>query len=456
MTSVKRDRPEHWGEESHSNNVDPQYKTVFPEYKVNEIKLIISPKNWQLMQDNMTELYGDPNSPTPRPDQNQQPQPGPPGNFSDENPMWVEGTIEFQNKKWTHVGIRFKGNSSLMGTWRSGGTKLPFKFDFDQWEDEYPEIKNQRFYGFKQLSVGNSYGDPTYLRESFANHFYAELDLPVSRIAPFHITVDYGQGQKDYGIYTAVEVVDDTVVENFFGEDSGNIYEADGSDVTLKAGTTLEGIESSFLKENNSTSDWSDIESLYTLLHDPLRESNQDKWALNLSHSFDTDSFLKWLAASAALKHWDTYGAMTHNFYIYNNPSTQKLTWITWDHNLILDANIGGGSRPPKKEDDIPSRPPQRGNRNNVSFDKAEITDQWPLIRFVLDNKSFNETYHKNLIDLYTSEFNPSEIKSWLQTKSTFISPYLKGEEKAQYDQQVEALIHSIEQRHTELGDYLK
>jgi spore coat protein CotH len=24
---------------------------------------------------------------------------------------------------------------------------------------------------------------------------------------------------------------------------------------------------------------------------------------------------------------------MTHNFYLYNNPETGKLTWIPWDNN---------------------------------------------------------------------------------------------------------------------------
>ena len=42
---------------------------------------------------------------------------------------------------------------------RQGILKLPFKLDFDEFEDDYPQIDNQRFYGFKKLSLKNNYDD---------------------------------------------------------------------------------------------------------------------------------------------------------------------------------------------------------------------------------------------------------------------------------------------------------
>ncbi len=63
-------------------------------------------------------------------------------------------------------GVRFKGNSSLMNTWSSGSLALPFKLDFDEFEDENPAIENQRFYGFKQLSLSNNNNDATFMRDA--------------------------------------------------------------------------------------------------------------------------------------------------------------------------------------------------------------------------------------------------------------------------------------------------
>ena len=52
-------RPEGWNEASHGNDVDPNYEVVFPQDKVNEITITISPENWQAMMDDMTGLYGE-------------------------------------------------------------------------------------------------------------------------------------------------------------------------------------------------------------------------------------------------------------------------------------------------------------------------------------------------------------------------------------------------------------
>ena len=66
-------------------------------------------------------------------------------------------------KEWYKVGIRFKGNSSL---YNANSNKLPFKLDFDEFEDTYPEIENQRFYGFKQLNLKSNYNDESEMREN--------------------------------------------------------------------------------------------------------------------------------------------------------------------------------------------------------------------------------------------------------------------------------------------------
>ena len=53
------DRPAGWNEETHSNNVEPNYEVVFPVDKVNQITITITPENWAAMQEDMTNLYGE-------------------------------------------------------------------------------------------------------------------------------------------------------------------------------------------------------------------------------------------------------------------------------------------------------------------------------------------------------------------------------------------------------------
>ena len=81
---------------------------------------------------------------------------GPGGIELDFTPLWVPSTVEFDGKEWYQVGIRYKGNSTLLNAERSNTDKYPFKLDFDEFEDTYPAIENQRFFGFKQLNLSSN------------------------------------------------------------------------------------------------------------------------------------------------------------------------------------------------------------------------------------------------------------------------------------------------------------
>ncbi len=509
------ERPVNWTEETHSKEADPNYEVVFPEDKVNQLVVTIEPEDWEAMQANMTELFGeagsgdrmgrpegdgnfprpgngnlpgDANGEQPMPPEGEPPtgdgnfpQPGddnfqppaegerpePPdgvqfgerpggggfggGDMTPENPMWVEATIEFEGNTWEHVGIRYKGNSSLTSGWRSGTLKLPLKLDFDEFEDDYPEIDNQRFYGFKQLSLANGFSDTSFLRDAVTYDILEAAGLPAAETAFYEIILDYGEGQESLGLYTMIEVIDDTVVERTFGSDDGNIYEADGSAASFAA-STYEQIEESFQKENNEDeADWSDIETLYEVLHSEERTTDPVAWRENLEAMFDVDNFLEWLAISAVIQHWDTYGAMSHNYYLYNDPETGQLSWISWDHNMAMSTGGGfGGDR-----DNGQGRGGPGGDRN-VSLDKADVGENWPLIRNLLDDPVYYDMYLEYLAETIAESFNPDKMAEKYQTLADLIAPYAAadvGEEA--FETAVQQLIDHAYQRTDEVASFL-
>ncbi|MCO5212609.1 MAG: hypothetical protein M9936_23170 [Caldilinea sp.] len=59
-TAAESGRPAGWRDASHSNDVDPTYAVVFPQDRVNEITITIAPDDWEAMQADMVELYGEP------------------------------------------------------------------------------------------------------------------------------------------------------------------------------------------------------------------------------------------------------------------------------------------------------------------------------------------------------------------------------------------------------------
>ncbi|EPR65349.1 hypothetical protein [Cyclobacterium qasimii] len=139
-----------WTEATHSNDADPDFDVVFEDLAVKRFDIVITEDRWQTMLDDMTDLYGSFGASGGGGG-------GGPGggfgggggggvsNFSDEDPVFVPAEVFYEDKEWYRVGVRFKGNSSLQSSWQSGILKLSFKLDFDEFEDDYPQIKTKGF-----------------------------------------------------------------------------------------------------------------------------------------------------------------------------------------------------------------------------------------------------------------------------------------------------------------------
>ena len=134
-----------WTKPTHGNIDNPNFSIVFPENFVNRIDIEINSENWEKIQTDLEENSGSSQGPGQSP------------GSSAFDPVWVPCDVYFNGIQWYKVGIRYKGNSSLNSTYRAGIKKLPLKLDFDQFEDIWPAIQNQRFYGFKQLSLKNNF-----------------------------------------------------------------------------------------------------------------------------------------------------------------------------------------------------------------------------------------------------------------------------------------------------------
>ena len=464
-------RPEGWSEKIHGDQVEPDYETVFPQDQVNRIDIEISGENWDTMLADMTNLmgeFGQGGESNQRPgvqpgqQQGQFPQQGAgnlpqngqqPGNdnfnpaaggnldFASENPVWVTATVEFEDDSWQYVGIRFKGNSSLRSAWTSGNYKLPFKLDFDQFEDEYPQIDDQRFYGFKQLSLASNFNDNSYLREKVTADIFREFGVPSAHTAFYEVYVDYGEGPVYFGLYTMVEMVEDTVISQQFSSDTGNLYKPDGTGATFAEGSFN---EVSFDKETNQDeADYSDILALFDVLHADTRLTQPSTWRMDLENIFDVDVFLRWLAVNTVVQNWDTYGQMSHNYFLYTDPDTDLITWIPWDNNHALTAS--------------------GGMRDTLSLSLDEVTDQWPLIRYLMDDPVYHAQYESYLGDVIETVFVPDEMTITYQVYHDLIEDSAMAEtaeatmlkSKQAFENSVQDLIDQTNERYSAVLQYL-
>lgn len=371
----------------------------------------------------------------------------PPGGMpggAEYKPIWAYCNILFNNEKWEKVGIRFKGNSSLRSAFQAGIKKLPFKLDFDQFETEFPETKDQRFYGFKQLNLKNNYDDKSFVREKVAADLFADFGLVTPKTSFYQVFVDYGDGPVYFGLYTLVEEVDDTVIKTSYSDKNGNLYKPEGIAATFADGSFR---STDMNKKNNKRAkDYSDVQKLYTIINSPLRVENPERWKSQLSEVFDVPVFLKWLAANTVMQNWDTYGNSVHNYYLYNNPSGNKLAWIPWDNNEAFQHGKMKGA---------------------LSLSLNEVGDNWPLIRYILDNEEWKSMYHNYLSDFAENVFEPKKMSKVYDNYKQLILSSVVGEKGEQKDYSfltsdtdffnaTESLKNHVYKRYSAVHEYLQ
>jgi len=261
---------------------------------------------------------------------------------------------------------------------------------FDKFEDEYPEILNQCFYGFKDLSLSSNYKDVYFMREKNAPDLFREMGVRAPHTAYYEVWVDEGDGTpKYYGLYTVVEVVFDIMLKDQFGSETGNCYKPEGDGAAFAANSfNLTDFEK---KTNEDFGDWSDIQELYDVLHFSLRLTNTEQWKTNLEAVFDVDGFMKYLAVNNTIQNWDTYGKMTHNYYLYHDPADGLIKWIPWDNNKAFMSN---------------------GPQTPLSFGMTEVSDDWPLISFLVDVPEYMDIYDDYIAEFISTAFEPGKMSA--------------------------------------------
>lgn len=441
-----------------SNDTEPDYATVFPQDKINTLEITLTKVVWDSIKADMVKKAGYdfgtratktgggnmggggiidstriPNGtfpggfggtpPTGMGGNNGTPPNGnggvaPGGNAGGRaldiipgDPIWVKSTVKFNSKEWKNVGFRLKGNSSLSQAWGSGIYKLPFKLEFDQFEDEIPDVKNQRFYGFKEFSMSPGHSDNSMMRDKIVSYLFKDAGIPAARTAFYKIYIDFGEGLKYCGVYPMVEVIDDSMVKSQFGEKSGNIYKPESNFSSFT--------QSLFEKKSNETAgDYSDVQAVITALNASTRTTNSTLWRTNLEKSFDVDHFIKYLAINNTIVNWDAYGAMAHNYYLYTPLNTGKVTWIPWDFNLSMTSTSSSASG--NAIGNIMGR--------GVTLEMSEVTASWPLIRYLADDANYLAKYKTFVKEFNEKYFQANRMSGIIDKEANLISTAVSQE----------------------------
>jgi spore coat protein H len=197
-----------------------------------------------------------------------------------------------------------------------------------------------------------------------------------------------------------------------------------------------------YLKTNEDEADYSDVETLYNVINSDDRLNNPDFWQEELETVLDVSVFLRWLAANTVIQNWDTYGRMNHNYYLYNNPSSNKIEWIPWDNNEAFNVGKQEGA---------------------INIDLSDVTSGWPLITNIAKIQEYKEQYDNYLEEFVTEVFYEQKMLDVYNTYYDLIYEYVRAEDSeysfttpSNFKSEVESLKQHVAERSEQVEAYLQ
>ncbi len=146
--------------------------------------------------------------------------------------------VVVNGKKFSNVGIRPKGNSSLSQVASSDSDRYSFRLKFDEY------VKGQTCFGLQSFVLNNMVGDYTYMKEYVSYELMREIGVD----APYFGFAQIKLNGAEWGLYLAVEAYGDAYEQRVSGDTSGMLYNVKMSmggnkDFDIRGGNPVEMFE---------------------------------------------------------------------------------------------------------------------------------------------------------------------------------------------------------------------
>ena len=133
------------------------------------------------------------------------------------NEEYAPCTVVIDGEVYENVGLRAKGNTSLSSVRQYGSSRYSFKVEFDQYGSGFS------YHGLDKLSLNNLIQDNTYLKDYMVYTMMNKMGAAAPLCSFARITVN----GEEWGLYMAVEAVEDSFLRRNYGADYGELYKPD-------------------------------------------------------------------------------------------------------------------------------------------------------------------------------------------------------------------------------------
>lgn len=372
-------------------------------------------------------------------------------------------TVIIDNEAYKNVGIRAKGNTSLTQVAAYGNDRYSFKIEFDKYDS------SKTYHGLDKLCLNNIIQDNTYMKDYLCYTLMRKADVAAPLCSYAYITVN----GEEWGLYLAVEAVEESFLLRNYGKNYGDLYKPDTTDMgggrgngknfdaeqqesadtealSLGDGEQQPGssLESNGFKEDRTSGTLrgsddlllkyidDDLESYGNIFDNAKTDiTDSDKRRLisalktlsdtnGAANAVSVEDVIAYFCVHNFVLNFDSYtGSMIHNYYLYEQNGS--LYMIPWDYNLAF----GGFESSVSAESAVnyPIDTPVSG---------GSVEDR-PMLAWIFADSDYTEMYHSCFEKFISDCFDSGYFSELFGSTVALISEYVEKDPTAFCDYDV-------------------
>lgn len=158
-----------------------------------------------------------------------------------ENEEYSSCNIVIDGEAIKNVGIRAKGNTSLSSVKSMDSSRYSFKIEFDQYDS------TKSYHGLDKLCLNNIIQDNTYMKDCLSYTLMNDFGVD----APLCSYVDITVNGEDWGLYLAVEAIEESFLKRNYGSNYGEVYKPDSMSFGGGRGNGMDFDMNDFIDKNS-------------------------------------------------------------------------------------------------------------------------------------------------------------------------------------------------------------
>lgn len=362
-------------------------------------------------------------------------------------------SVVIDNEAFENVALRAKGNTSLSQVSSYNNNRYSFKIEFDHYDN------TSTYYGLDKLTLNNIIQDNTYMKDYLCYRMMNAAGVNSPLCSYVQVLVN----GEEWGLYLAVESIEESFLQRNYGSDYGNLYKPES--MNMNGGNKNENVQKNQdempknadfknqaenenmpqMPQNGNGNNMpdgnmrakgsSDVSLIYTddeydsysnifdnaktdigksdkkRLISSLKQLNENE---NIENVVAVDSVIRYFVAHNFVCNFDSYtGSMIHNYYLYEKDG--QISMLPWDYNLAF-GGFGGGNA--QSMVNYPIDTPVSGG----------TLDSRPMAAWIFNNDKYTQLYHQYFAQFIKDYFTSGVFAEEINSVKSLIAPYVESD----------------------------